>query len=135
MRNADLVDILIVEDNPNDAELTIRALKKQNLIQQMYIAKDGEEALLRFSAAQHDNTPFELVVLDLTIPGGIGGKDTLTALRACDPHIKAIVSSGYSNDPIMANHRAHGFDGVITKPFRYTDVIATLNHVLAAHAV
>jgi len=125
--------VLIMDD-----EEPIRALLA-SLLQQLgwyvELAKDGEEAILRFSAAQQDNTPFDLVILDLTIPGGIGGKDTLTALRASDPHIKAIVTSGYSNDPIMANHREHGFDGVITKPFRYADVIAILDDVLSDRVV
>ena len=66
--------------------------------------------------------------MDLTIPGGMGGKEAIAALLAVDPNAKVIVSSGYANDPIMANHKLYGFCGVLPKPFKMDD----LNRVLAS---
>jgi len=68
--------------------------------------------------------------MDLTIPGGMGGKETLEKLREMDPAVRAIVSSGYSNDPIMSGYRRHGFRGVIAKPYTISDVARTLRSVL-----
>ncbi len=59
--------------------------------------------------------PFNAVILDLTVPGGMGGKESIKKLSEIDPNVKAIVSSGYSNDPVMANFREYGFSGVYSK--------------------
>lgn len=80
-------------------------------------AEDGAQAIERWQAARRAQTPFDLVIMDLTIPGGLGGKDTLAKLREFDPAVKALVSSGYSNDPIMAEYAVHGFCGVVPKPY------------------
>ncbi len=68
--------------------------------------------------------------MDLTVPGGMGGRDALIKLFAIDPKVKAIVSSGYSNDPIMADYQKYGFRGVVTKPYRIKDLGETLHNVL-----
>ncbi len=78
---------------------------------------DGETAIKSFTQAKNNNKPLDLVILDLTIPGGIGGLKTLSKLRKLSPQVKAIVTSGYSDDPVMANYQEFGFDGVLAKPF------------------
>ena len=93
-------------------------------------ARDGEEAVEKFDAARAAGRSFRLVVMDLTVPGGMGGRETLEQLRKIDPGVKAIVSSGYSSDPIMANYRRHGFDGVVAKPYQVRDLTRVLNDVL-----
>jgi DNA-binding NtrC family response regulator len=68
--------------------------------------------------------------MDLTIPGGIGGKEVLKILHESDPAIKAIVASGYSNDPVMANFREYGFCGVIVKPFNIDEFVRVVEGVM-----
>ena len=80
-------------------------------------ATNGSEAIERYREAYESGTPFDAVILDLTIRGGMGGREVVARLREIDPDVKAIVSSGYSTDPVMANFEAHGFVGVIPKPF------------------
>jgi two-component system cell cycle sensor histidine kinase/response regulator CckA len=94
-------------------------------------AKDGVEMLARYRAAWDRHEPFDIVIMDLTIPGGMGGVEGIKELLAFDPNAKAIVSSGYSNDPAMANHRAYGFAGVVPKPYQIEDLQRALQSVLA----
>ena len=94
-------------------------------------ADHGEEALLRFEQARALGEPFNAVIVDLTVPGGMGGYETVQRLRALDPDVRAVVSSGYSNDPILANFRAHGFSGVIAKPYQMAELARVLEEVTA----
>jgi two-component system, cell cycle sensor histidine kinase and response regulator CckA len=73
---------------------------------------------------------YDLVIMDLTVPGGIGGLETIRRLRELDPKVRAIVSSGYSSDPVMADYRAHGFAGMIPKPYRIVDFARVIRQVL-----
>jgi CheY-like chemotaxis protein len=91
-------------------------------------ASDGKGAVREYRSAMASGTPFHAVILDLTIPGGMGGKAVVEQLRRIDPGVRAIVSSGYSNDPVMANYREHGFHAAIRKPYR----IEELSHALSA---
>ncbi len=94
-------------------------------------AVDGAEAVEKFRAAQGERRPFALVIMDLTVPGGMGGKEAISRLRELDPKVKAIVSSGYSSDPVLANYREHGFCGVATKPYEVSDLARVLRDALA----
>jgi CheY-like chemotaxis protein len=90
-------------------------------------AKDGDEALVLYRHGRETGVPVHLVIMDLTIPGAMGGKETISRLLEIDPAAKAIVSSGYANDPVMANYRDYGFRAVISKPFQ----IQALNNMIA----
>lgn len=85
-------------------------------------ARDGEEALHLFRAARERGAGFDVVILDLTVPGGMGGSECVERLREIDPEVRPVVSSGYSNDPVMAEYEAHGFRGVLPKPYRFADL-------------
>jgi CheY-like chemotaxis protein len=80
-------------------------------------ATDGVDAVEKYRAARELAQPFDVVVMDLTVPGGMGGREALEHLRRLDPDVRAIVSSGYSRDPVLANYRAHGFCGILPKPY------------------
>jgi len=93
-------------------------------------AAEGSEAVDLYKRAKESGQGFEAVILDLTVPGGMGGKETLQNLREIDSEVKAIVASGYSTDPILSDYRHYGFCGAITKPFEIKKLRETLCQVL-----
>jgi PAS domain S-box-containing protein len=121
--------ILVMDDENMILEITGELL--QNLGYHVEFAKNGSEAIDLYRSAQDLGKPFDAVILDLTVPGGMGGKETISKLLAIDPKTKAIVSSGYSNDPILAEFGKYGFRGVIIKPYHLTELSQTLQNVLA----
>jgi len=94
-------------------------------------AKDGAEAIRLYKAAMESGNPFIAVVLDLTVPGGIGGAETVQKLKEIDPEVKAIVSSGYSDSPIMSGFKEYGFSDMIIKPYRARGLSEVLHRVIA----
>ncbi len=93
-------------------------------------AKDGQEAVDLYRKSRELNRPFDTVIIDLTIPGGMGGKETIKMLKQINPGIKAIVSSGYSDDPIMSEYGSYGFQGVVEKPYTIEELGQTLHRVI-----
>jgi PAS domain S-box-containing protein len=94
-------------------------------------AKDGKEAIDKFNSAKEKNKPFDLIIMDLTIPGGLGGKETIKKILEIDSEAKVIVSSGYSTDPIMANYKDYGFKGRLVKPFQLDTLEKQLLEILS----
>jgi PAS domain S-box-containing protein len=94
------------------------------------IAAHGEEALELCRAARTSGAPFDCVIMDLTVPGGMGGQEAVHRLLREDPGAKVIVASGYATDPIMAAFGAHGFQGRLAKPFQLRDLQMELHRVL-----
>ncbi len=93
-------------------------------------ASDGMETIEAYCRAQESGRPFHCVLMDLTIPGGMGGKDAIQKLLQIDPGVKAIVSSGYSDDPVMADFRTYGFVGVVAKPYNANELSQVLHEVM-----
>ncbi|MBU4355438.1 MAG: PAS domain-containing protein [Proteobacteria bacterium] len=98
------------------------------------LARDGAEAISIFAEAQKSGQPFDAVILDLTVPGGMGGKEAMENLLKIDPKVKAIASSGYSDDPIMAEFHKYGFSAIIPKPYRVMEAGKVLHDIIANKA-
>ncbi len=120
--------ILVMDDDDLIRDLAGELLTM--LGYEVAFAKDGNEAARVYQEGLISQNPFDAVIMDLTIPGGMGGKETVAKLRGMDPDVKAIVSSGYSNDPIMAEYRDHGFVGVLPKPYDVAEVGKLLHRIL-----
>jgi PAS domain S-box-containing protein len=117
-----------------DDEESIRLLlgeMLQHLGYDVQCVAEGKEALERYQEAYHARQPFHAVILDLTVTGGLGGKDTVQQLRQFDPQVKAIVASGYSNDPVLSRYATFGFHGVVAKPFRLAELSQVLHQITA----
>jgi CheY-like chemotaxis protein len=93
-------------------------------------AFDGMHALSLFSKARQEEQPFDAMILDLTLPGGIGGDEVLRRIRVIDPGARAILSSGYSDGPVVAHYAEHGFKGILLKPYTEADLKNKLLEVL-----
>jgi PAS domain S-box-containing protein len=112
--------ILIMDDEELLRNMARRLLLR--LGHTVGVAEDGEEAYRLYGAALEAGQPFDVVLLDLTIPGGMGGKQTMVKLLELDPHVTAVVCSGYSNDPIMSDYQLYGFKEVLPKPYHMEDL-------------
>ena len=116
-----------------DDEEAIRMLLKSVLTRlgyQVETARDGAEAIAQCEDAKAAGRGFDAVLLDLTVHGGMGGAEAAVRLKELDPFLKLIVSSGYSDAPVMADYRKHGFDDVIPKPWAVADVSEVFRRVL-----
>ncbi|MGB0909939.1 MAG: response regulator [Nitrospirales bacterium] len=119
--------ILVMDD-----EDSVRILLEEMLSHLGYEVEsvpDGDNAVTRYKQAQAMHRGYSAVILDLTIPGGLGGKDTLQQLRKIDPNVRAIVASGYSNDPLLSQYTAFGFLGMVAKPFQLGELSEVLHRV------
>jgi PAS domain S-box-containing protein len=112
--------ILVMDDEELLRKITRDMLER--LGYEAAVACDGEEAIQLFSKAKEAGSPFGLVILDLTIKGGMGGKETIERLKVLDPDIKAIVASGYSSDPVLTNFQEYGFVDALQKPYQLRDL-------------
>ncbi len=93
------------------------------------LVADGAHAVRAYAEARERGQPFDAVILDLTVPGGMGGLETVAQLRALDPQVNAVASSGYSSDPVLANYQAHGFRAILPKPYDLKTFSALLANV------
>jgi CheY-like chemotaxis protein len=120
--------ILVMDDDESIRNVTEKILME--LGYDVCCASDGSETITIYQDATRSGQPFDAVIMDLTIPGGMGGKETIQQLLKIDPKVTAIVSSGYSNDPIMSDFENYGFRGVATKPYSIEKLSWVLHDVL-----
>ncbi|MHB8121693.1 MAG: ATP-binding protein [Desulfuromonadaceae bacterium] len=121
--------ILVMDDEEMIRDMTTEML--EYLGYQATTCASGAEAVTRYKAAGDSGTPFSAVIMDLTIPGGMGGKDAAEQILAIDPQARLIVSSGYSNDPIMSDYRAYGFTGAVAKPYNIKELSQLIRDLLS----
>jgi PAS domain S-box-containing protein len=120
--------ILVMDDEAMIRETVSEML--DNIGYEVAAATDGAEAIDLYKEAKESGQPFEVVIVDLTVAGGMGGKEAVQKLMEIDPEVKAIVSSGYSDDAVMTDFRKYGFSGVIAKPYRIKELSEVLHRVM-----
>jgi len=125
--------ILVLEDDPLVRSLIVRNLSTQGF--EVVESAEGSETVRLYQESLSENRPYDVVILDLSIPNGMGGVRTMEKLRGMDPNVVAIVSSGYSDDPVMAKPAAYGFTGVLPKPYEPADMLRLVRNVLSARGL
>ena len=121
--------ILVLDDEEMILSLVNQILTRYGY--KVVVTTDGTETLAAYKEALSTQQPFDMVILDLTIPGGKGGKDVIQELRALNSNVHAIVSSGYYNDPVLANYREYGFDGMVAKPYKVSELLQIIQKTLS----
>ncbi len=121
--------VLVLDDEPSVSRVLARMLQKLGF--ESEVTSRGEQTIEVYEKALAEERPFQVVILDLTVPGGLGGEETIKRLLSLDPGVKAIVSSGYSDGDVIAEHKRFGFQGLLTKPYGIGKLRETLGKVLA----
>ena len=124
--------ILLMDDDVNILSTVSKTLEKIGYT--VEVAKEGAVALDLYKRAMESAHPFDVVIMDLTIRDGMGGREAMRKMIQIDPEVRAIVSSGYSTDTVMANYKEHGFCGVITKPYQIEALSALLKKTIKSNA-
>ena len=117
--------VLLVEDDPVNVMAVGKAFRNLEIAQSLVHARNGEEAI-----SLYRENVYDVVILDLTIPGGMGGKEAIKNLLEIDPNVKAIVSSGYSTDPLMSEFEQYGFKGVMAKPYQIEELSRMVSKII-----
>jgi len=120
--------VLVMEDDPVLQEIAVEMLERSGFTAQT--CADGGSAIRAYTKAHQGGTPFQAVIMDLTIPGGMGGREAAAHILAIDPEARLIVSSGYSVDPVMSRPEDYGFRGVLPKPYGLVDLSRVLDQVM-----
>jgi PAS domain S-box-containing protein len=117
-----------------DDDQTVQITLKKMLVRLGFsvdLVSNGTDCLSMYSKSLEENKAYELLIMDLTIAGGMGGKEAISELLKIDPKAKAIVSSGYSNDPILAKYDEYGFKAALHKPYSLSELEQTINRVIS----
>jgi len=120
--------VLVMDDDEVIRKMLINMLKLAGY--EAETTTEGSETLEKYAQAMKEDKPFDVVIMDLTIPGGMGGKEAVSKLLKIDPGARVIVSSGYATDPIMSEYKKHGFSAVIAKPYSVKQLEETLHSLL-----
>lgn len=124
--------VLVMDDDEMICDVVSEILERTGF--SVKTAFDGKKATQMYKQSMEANKPFDVVIMDLTIPGGIGGKEAIKDILDIDPEAKVIVSSGYADNPVMSNYAAYGFKGIISKPYTMNNLQKVLSKVLDHNA-
>ena len=119
--------ILVMDDEPHIRSITRKMLEKFGYA--VTLASDGREAVSAYRDALDQGSPYRLVILDLAVPCGMGGKDAAREILAIDPSACLAVASGYTDDPLLEDYTSYGLKGVIPKPFRLAELKETVRRL------
>jgi PAS domain S-box-containing protein len=120
--------ILVMDDDKMILQMASHMLSRMGF--DVVCARNGEEAIDLYKKEMRSESSFKAIIMDLTVPAGMGGKETIQILRQIDPRVHAIVSSGYSNDPVMANLDQYGFVGMLIKPYGFNELEEAVKNVI-----
>lgn len=120
--------VLLMDDEQVILDVTDEVLRF--LGYEVMFARDGTAAIDLYQQEQLRGSPFDLVILDLSVPDGMGGKETFEKLHALDPKAKVVISSGFTNDPLLTDYSSYGLAGVLAKPYRITEIKALLENMI-----
>ena len=121
-----------MDDEAPICEIAAELLTSEGFV--VETAADGAEAIRKYTAAREAGQGFDAVILDLTVRDGMGGRETVLRLKHIDPDVRAIVSSGYSQDPMMSRYRDYGFRGVVGKPYSMTELVQGIAQAVSDEA-
>ena len=124
--------VLLMDDEPGIRNTASRMLARSGYV--VETAADGREAIEKYATAKRNGRPFDLTIMDLTVPGGMGGREAVKEVLAIDPLAKVMVSSGYYSDPVLANYGHYGFSGCLAKPFQLAELEQEVSRVMKAPA-
>jgi CheY-like chemotaxis protein len=124
--------VLFMDDEQIVLDMTREILKF--LDYDVMVAKEGREAIDLFKKEKAAGVPFDVVILDLSVRSGLGGKETIEELRRIDPRVKSVISSGFMDDPVVRDFSSHGFDERLTKPYKIPDLKNILEQLMKKNA-
>ncbi len=122
------VRIIVMDDDSMVRTMVQKILSRFNY--DVDFATDGNQLIDKYKSGIINNTPFHVVLTDLTVQGGLGGKECLDILKRINPNIQCIVMSGYANDPVVADYKKYGFTAKIIKPFSINELIQTIKDIV-----
>lgn len=122
--------ILVMDDEAGVRDIARSLLEHLNY--DVEVAAHGDEAVGMFRQAMDEGRPFDLVIVDLLVKGGKGGLETIEGIRAVYPEVRAVLSSGLSSDPVVAEYERYGFSGIMPKPYRLRDIESLLGTILSS---
>jgi CheY-like chemotaxis protein len=120
--------VLLMDDEQIILDVTLEVLKF--LGYSVMFAREGAAAIELYKNEKAAGVPFDLVILDLSVPDGMGGKEAIGLLKAFDPDVNAVISTGFSNDPVVLDFASYGFSGKLTKPYKINDLKKVLEQLI-----